>query len=143
MERLTIRNSDGSVSQPTSTTVAAVFEKLAAYEDTGLEPEDIGKAMIKFAFSPATDTDERITDVIKAKQEGRLVVLPCRVGDTVYDIYNQDPMKVKQICIGKDRIYIFAIGNNHGGNYAVGEFGNRIFLTRAEAEKAMEVSDDA
>lgn len=41
MDRLTIRNSDGSVSQPTSTTISAVFEKLAAYEDTGLEPADI------------------------------------------------------------------------------------------------------
>lgn len=41
MERLTIRNSDGSVSQPTNTTVEAVFYRLAAYEDTGLTPEEI------------------------------------------------------------------------------------------------------
>ena len=41
MERLTIRNSDGSVSQPTSTTIQAVFEKLAAYEDTGMKPEEM------------------------------------------------------------------------------------------------------
>ena len=41
MERLTMRNSDGSVSQPTGTTVEAVFYRLAAYEDTGLEPEEI------------------------------------------------------------------------------------------------------
>lgn len=34
MERLTMRNSDGSVSQPTSTTVEAAFERLASYEDT-------------------------------------------------------------------------------------------------------------
>ena len=33
MERLTIRNSDGTVSQPTSTTVEAVFYRLADYED--------------------------------------------------------------------------------------------------------------
>lgn len=41
MERLTIRNSDGSVSQPTATTIEAVFQRLAAYEDTGLSPEEI------------------------------------------------------------------------------------------------------
>lgn len=41
MGRLTIRNSDGSVSQPTNLNWAAALEKLAAYEDTGLEPEDI------------------------------------------------------------------------------------------------------
>ena len=38
MERLTIRNSDGSVSQPTGLNWAAALERLAAYEDTGLEP---------------------------------------------------------------------------------------------------------
>ena len=33
MERLTIRNSDGTVSQPTTTTVEQVFYRLAEYED--------------------------------------------------------------------------------------------------------------
>ena len=41
MERLTIRNGDGSVSLPTSTTVEAVFERLALYEDTGFTPADV------------------------------------------------------------------------------------------------------
>lgn len=41
MERLTIRNSDGSVSQPTNLDWAAAFCRLAAYEDTGLKPEEI------------------------------------------------------------------------------------------------------
>ena len=43
MERLTIRNSDGTVSQPTSTTVEAVFYRLADYEDTNREPAEIRK----------------------------------------------------------------------------------------------------
>ena len=43
MERLTIRNSDGTVSQPTSTTVEAVFYRLADYEDTNREPDEIRK----------------------------------------------------------------------------------------------------
>ena len=33
MERLTIRNSDGTVSQPTGTTVEAVFYRLGACRD--------------------------------------------------------------------------------------------------------------
>jgi len=41
MERLTMRNSDGSVSQPTSTTAEAVFERLTSYEDTGFTPTDV------------------------------------------------------------------------------------------------------
>lgn len=47
MERMTIRNSDGSVSQPTNLKWAEALERLAAYEDTGLEPEEIEKAIIE------------------------------------------------------------------------------------------------
>ena len=43
MERLTIRNSDGTVSQPTSTTIEAAFYRLADYEDTDREPAEIRK----------------------------------------------------------------------------------------------------
>lgn len=38
-----IRNSDGTVSQPTSTTVEAAFYRLADYEDTDREPAEIRK----------------------------------------------------------------------------------------------------
>ena len=41
MKRLTIRNSDGSVSQPIDSTVEKVFNKLAEYEDTGMTPDEI------------------------------------------------------------------------------------------------------
>lgn len=52
--RLTIRNSDGTVSQPMNLDWCAALEKLAAYED--------------------------------AEEQGLLVCLPCRVGDTFYYI---------------------------------------------------------
>lgn len=41
MKRLTIRNSDGSVSQPTDTSFEKAMYRLAEYEDTGLTPEEI------------------------------------------------------------------------------------------------------
>lgn len=41
-------------------------ERLAAYEETGLEPEELAQA--------------------QAKKKGRLVVLPCDVGDKLYDV---------------------------------------------------------
>lgn len=43
MKRLTIRNGDGTVSQPTATTVEAAFYRLADYEDTGLSPEELAE----------------------------------------------------------------------------------------------------
>lgn len=44
-KRLTIRNSDGSVSQPITTTIEDVFYKLAQYEDIGYTPSEL-KAII-------------------------------------------------------------------------------------------------
>ena len=41
MERLTIRNSDGSVSQPTGLNWEEALNRLAAYEDTGMTPKEV------------------------------------------------------------------------------------------------------
>ena len=46
MKRLTIRNSDGSVSQPTHSTFEKVFNRLAEYEDTEMTPEEIEEMKI-------------------------------------------------------------------------------------------------
>lgn len=42
--------------------IAKAFDRLAAYEETGLEPEELAQA----------------------KKKGRLVVLPCEIGSPVY-----------------------------------------------------------
>ena len=41
MKRMTIRNSDWTVSQPTNLNWENVLYRLSSYEDTGLEPEEI------------------------------------------------------------------------------------------------------
>jgi len=41
LNRLTIRNNDGSVSQPTNLNWAKALERLAEYEDTGLTPDEV------------------------------------------------------------------------------------------------------
>ena len=48
MTRLTIRNSDGSVSQPTHSTFEKVFNKLAEYEDLGKTPEELRKILLRY-----------------------------------------------------------------------------------------------
>lgn len=55
-----------------------VWEKLKAYEDTGLEPEQFenAKNIIELAFGDDMDKVERIRKLLKADNEGRLVVLP-------------------------------------------------------------------
>lgn len=52
--------------------VQYIADKLAAYEDTGLSPEEIKLNM------------DGLDEYHKAEAEGRLVVLPCKVGDMVF-----------------------------------------------------------
>lgn len=66
------------------------FLRLAAYEDTGLTPEEIAKireeseegCIRAVARTFGVDT-RRLRELAAADRLGRAVVLPCNVGDTV------------------------------------------------------------
>ena len=86
MERLTIRNSDGSVSQPINLDWDGALRKLAAYEDTGLTPEDLKSAfgedtIIKLCAQALGVSADRLRELAAADRDGRVVVLPCKAGD--------------------------------------------------------------
>lgn len=149
MERLTIRNSDGSVSQPTDLKWAEALDRLAAYEDMGLTPEQCenAKVIIESAFSNDTSKAERIRELLKADMDGRLVVLPCKVGDTVWitgsvrRLYSE---KVRTFFCGNPS-YGCGMADNSvqmirttGCDIPIHEFGKTAFLTREEAEEALE-----
>ena len=80
MKRLTIRNGDGSVSQPKDLNWADALERLAAYEDTGLTPEQVS------AWIP---TAEQLPAV------GEIVLI-------VRHSYNGDPVRVEQATLRPD-----------------------------------------
>lgn len=93
MDRLTIRNSDGSVSQPLNLNWAAALERLAACEDTGLDPVEaaaIENALVGRMVAKLTEfcgvPVERLEELARAEKDGRLVVLPFKIGDFVYRI---------------------------------------------------------
>lgn len=93
MERLTIRTSKGAAlnvadSYRSEAEARAdlmqryriAVERLAAYEDTGLEPEDIKRvfdwdAILKLVAQTLRTTPDHLRELIKAEQDGRLVVL--------------------------------------------------------------------
>lgn len=56
--------------------------RLAAYEDTGLEPETVSK--IRDIVLDISGNLDRLRELAQADGDGRCVVLPCKVGDTVY-----------------------------------------------------------
>ena len=122
--------------------------RLAAYEDTGMEPEQCenAKVIIESAFSDDTSKSERIRELLKADRDGRLVVLPCKVGDRLYEVTGRKTIsvyKVKAIRVELFGLFIewdivegFVWQSLSGIN--AWEIGKTVFLNREEAEKALE-----
>lgn len=136
MERLTIRNSDGSVSQPTWLNWADALERLAAYEDTGLEPCETNE---KYATIMAPNrlrlkiSLARLCEILQAETEGRCVVLPCKVGDTVYRVVTPTPgtpllSEMKITTMKQAASLVNLVGKHKLVSY---------YLTREEAEAAL------
>ena len=66
-----------------------IVDRLAAYEDTGLEPEDIKRAfneaaVLKLAGQALGITPDRLRELAQADKEGRCVVLPFKPPRWVY-----------------------------------------------------------
>lgn len=74
------------------------------------------------------------------EEQGRLVKLPCKVGDTVYGISMGKIIKltVNEISVfymkGEKIINVKCQNNDEFRNYVEKEFGINVFLTEAEAE---------
>ena len=115
-------------------------EDLRAYKATGLEPEQCenAKTIIESAFSDDTSKAERIWELLKADKDGRLVVLPCKVGDTVYLLFCGNPnypvISTLKINTVSDAVKLI-------GKMGMHKYIGR-FLTREEAEKALEAMKD-
>lgn len=149
MERLTeYEVVGGHVHAVPTRDVDEAMMRLAAYEDTGLEPEQCenAKVILESAFSDDTSKSERIRELLKADKDGRLVVLPCKVCDRLYEVTGRKTIsvyKVKAIRVELFGLFIewdivegFVWQSLSGINAR--EIGKTVFLNREEAEKALE-----
>ena len=92
----------------------------------------------------ATACVEKLAEYETAEEEGRLVVLPCKVGDAVYVIDEAEFLSIRKttiegITIDKSGIsfMIPTKKTNMLFGYYIPDFGKTVFLTREEAEKAL------
>ena len=130
-----------------------VWERLAAYEETGLTPErcaEFARADAEGRYIVMRDAEQegvaRLRELAEADKDGRVVVLPCKVGDTVYfrtydcngavDLGIQ-PHKVTAI-VG----HAIVRGEHTDVGLSQGQYGVSWFLTREEAESALEAMKD-
>ena len=108
---------------------ADFVDRLAAYEDTGLTPEEIKApftedTMINLAAQALGVEPSRLRELAEADKDGRVIILPCKV-------YKTDGVRVYEHTV-REVIYETAGGPAFDKN----AIGKSIFLTREEAERA-------
>ena len=161
MERLTYRDKDGfPMMKKRGGFKQGGVERLAAYEDTGLMPEE-AKRMSNILMDVGIDyncsweyvknwlLDARLRELAEADKDGRVVVLPCKVGDIVWA--NLDGMRHPRKCViefanigSHVTTIVFSTVDGLREQYGVNpsSFGKTVFLTREEAEKALEATEN-
>ena len=147
MERLTEKREGGAWPRKiwSSETIAECLDRLAAYEDTGLEPEEIEKAMdiVKSAVSAFEDFGvDRLAELAQADRDGRCVVLPCQPGDRIWidgrkaiieEFFGYKTERYFQAQFDDNMQYI---------DVPFEEIGKTVFLTREEAKAALRREQD-
>ena len=95
---------------------------------------------------------DKLSEYETAEEEGRLVVMPCKHWDKVYQLFITDVIdkkliykifqaKVTKITIDRFRtLFSFETldENKYKSDLTMESFGETVFLTREEAEKALE-----
>lgn len=127
----------------------AAWSRLAAYEDAGLTPSDVHSlwgewnAMMS-ALNSIGGGYERLRQLAEADKDRRLVVLPCKVGDGLWT-FRSHPVK---------QVYSFTVtdistlngrtmlNTSRCGVIDARDVGKTVFLTREEAEKALEAMEN-
>ena len=119
--------------------IRQLYSALAAYEDTGITAEEITATaslpmFVKVASAALGTTPDHLRELAEADRDGRLVVLPCKVGDTVYLIVTKRARNYTPEFrfIKKSRLTFLNMER------ILQDFGKEAFLTREEAEKALE-----
>lgn len=136
----------------------AAWSRLAAYEDTRLEPEEIDmdhEAAEQLRHLCRNCDIDRLEELADADRAGRLVVLPCKVGDTLWVTSNPWTGKLLKkpldACVNGMKMYshglyvnlLFDTRKINGTrDYEINHIGKTVFLTHEEAEKALEAMKD-
>ena len=95
-----------------------IADKLAAYEDTELSPEEFKKKS-----ESVLELYGKLKPYADAEEQGRLVILPCKVGETVWRVnFDKRRKRIEEIRFDVN-VY--------------NAFGKTVFLTREEAEAAL------
>lgn len=134
--------------------------RLMQYEDTGKTPVEVS-TLVKDWNDLCTIVREcggisRVRVLSEAERAGRLVVLPCKVGNTLW-VTGRDNVPremeleapdIRAVCTDEDNLCMSTCNRKPDGFCAYrlrndgADIGKTVFLTREEAEKALEEMKD-
>lgn len=135
------------------------FLRLAAYEDTGLTPErcaEFARADAEGRYIVMRDAEQegvaRLRELAEADRDGRVVVLPCKVGEKLWVIGRDNVPRemaleapdIRTVCTDEDNLCMSTCNRKPDGFCAYrlrndgADIGKTVFLTREEAEAALE-----
>ena len=147
MERLTFEGNFCDIAQcrelpckyDGNCTQKQVWERLKQFEDAVQTPEKAAwaKKTIEMAFSDDTSEVERLRELYKADKDGRVLILPC-APDAIYwekvsGILAQS--RFEGLHVYEDGTIKYA---GYGMEICAEDIGKTVFLTREEAEKALQ-----
>ena len=134
-----------------------VWERLKAYEDAGLTPErcaEFARADAEGRYIVMRDAGQegvaRLRELAEADKDGRVVVLPCKVGDTVYFVNAKQILEFAVVGYAVDETgiswvhseHVDKTGNTNARTFSPDRFGKNTFFTREEAEKALQEMEE-
>lgn len=154
MERLTFEGNFCDIAQcrelpckyDGNCTQKEVWERLKAYEDSRLSPQACAEAReIEETLSGCDYSISRMVELMKADKDGRVVVLPCKVGETVYFVNAKQILEFAVVGYAVDETgiswvyseHVDKTGHTYERTFSPDRFGKNTFPTREEAEKAL------
>lgn len=124
-------NLDDLEAQSYEIALANMRNRAQDMDDTGLTPKEVER-MKKYMFPFTIQDIDRFREIMQAEKEGRLAVLPCKVGDTVFTAETSPVIPLSVMCV-----CLYLEGAEGGDWEPLQNFGETVFLTREEAEAAL------
>lgn len=126
--------------------VDVLLERLAEYEDTGLTPEGVKdlQSRAKAAELSVGASLRHVVDLVQAERSGRLLILPCKVGATVYVLQDDEVFEATIWNIESYRKIsgslevLFVCGT--AGTFSLEDWGKTVFAEERQALHALAVS---
>ena len=124
-------------------------EPMAQSSATGCECYETVKSSMEYYVGTLDGAKgkipNRLRELAEADKDGRVVVLPCKVGETVYFVNAKQILEFAVVGYAVDETgiswvhseHVDKIGNTNERTFSPDRFGKNTFFTSEEAEKAL------